>query len=133
MMFLAITHLIMAFAFAGMGLLMGPVARQGPNRWIGIRLPQTMDDKRVWRDTHIDSRPMWFFIAALFLMLAAICWFLPELEAENYIFFHIFAFVGVVIVALPWCLHLANRAKKKWQRHDELYGKEPENLPIEPE
>ena len=61
---------IMFFLLGGLFIVLGnfmPVTP--PNRWVGIRLPVTLNDERVWRRVHRFSGPVWvaggaFIIAA---------------------------------------------------------------------
>ena len=54
-------------------LLGNYLPRLEPNQWVGIRIPPTLEDRRVWKSTHRFAAP-WFMGAGVVQLLAG---FLP--------------------------------------------------------
>ncbi len=67
-----------AFIWVAVGAFMLALGNQfprlEPNQWAGIRIPPTLEDRRVWKSTHRYAAP-WFMGAGLLLILAG---FLPQ-------------------------------------------------------
>ncbi|HJV23088.1 MAG TPA: DUF1648 domain-containing protein [Holophagaceae bacterium] len=67
-----------AFIWVVVGLFLVALGNQfprlEPNQWAGIRIPPTLEDRRVWKSTHRFAAPF-FMGAGMIMVLAA---FLPE-------------------------------------------------------
>lgn len=60
-----------ALLFAFMGNLFGKLK---PNRYVGIRVPWTLNSEHVWRQTHRFAGWVWTVSS---LIVAVLCWLLP--------------------------------------------------------
>lgn len=77
-------------------LLLGNyLPRLEPNQWVGIRIPPTLEDRRVWKSTHRFAAPL-FMGAGLVQLLAAL---LPP-AAGNWL-----GMGAIAIAALPPIFH----------------------------
>jgi len=126
-------YFTIGIVFIGIGLLMKPVARKGPNGWIGIRIPQTMEDKRVWRDVHLASIPWWISIGLADIAMGLATYFFAELQTEAWIWLHITSPMVMIAALLIWSIFAANASQKKWRERDKLGIDSQLSDPIEPE
>jgi uncharacterized membrane protein len=76
--------------------------RLEPNQWAGIRIPPTLEDRRVWKSTHRFAAP-WFMGAGLIMILAA---FLPEPVGQGV---GLTALIGAILPPIVHAYRLRSR------------------------
>lgn len=64
-----------------------------PNYFIGIRTPWTLENREVWKATHIFAGKLWF-IGGLIIVLGALIF-------SGFLFAKAFVFIGVTLALLP--------------------------------
>jgi uncharacterized membrane protein len=115
-----ILHIGFSAMYLVIALIIGPVARGKPNKWIGIRIPQTMEDERVWRDVHLASIPLWYALFVISGLLAVVTLLISDLQQKNWLWMHISVEMLLVLLFIPWSIAVANKSKDKWRKHDEM-------------
>lgn len=94
-----VTRLIftgMALLFAFMGNLFGKLK---PNRYVGIRVPWTLNSEHVWRQTHRTAGWIWTTTG---IMVAALVWLLPHAFNQEHLLLLWLAILVLPPLAVAW-------------------------------